>query len=65
MPKVGTAVLDADDVLDAEMLGPKLPAERPARGLDGIADPCDQGNAKRVTTGAVAENVAEQGSREE
>src|SRR5215467_4322108 len=48
MPAVSAAILDTDDVLKAEMLGPKLPAERPARGLDRIADACDQGNAERV-----------------
>jgi hypothetical protein len=67
MPPICAAVPDAHHVLHAEVLRPQLEVQRSVRGLDGIADTSDQGNARlgAAVVGLIGEGKHATGRAEE
>jgi hypothetical protein len=67
MPPEGATIPDAHHVLHAEVLRSQLEAQRAIRGLDGIADTGDQGNARlgAVVAGVIGEGKHAAGRGEE
>jgi hypothetical protein len=67
MPLEGATISDAHHVLHAEVLRSQLEAQRSVRGLDGIADTGDQGNARlgAAVVGLIGEGKHATGRAEE